>query len=228
MNKVYPSADAAVADIPDGATLMIGGFGSVGVPQTLVSALAARSVRDLVVISNGTGEGSGLEPLLHNRQIRRVIASFPTVDRSSDFAEQYLAGELEMELVPQGTLAERIRAGGAGIAAFYTQTAAGTPLATGKEHREFEGRTYLLEHGLRADFAFIRGERADAWGNVVYRKTGRNFNPVMAPAARVTIVEVEEIVRVGALDPEAIVTPSIFVHRVVAAPQLRKGMQPRL
>jgi 3-oxoacid CoA-transferase A subunit len=222
MNKVYPSAEAAVADIPDGATVLVGGFGSSGVPEALLRALAARPVRNLVVVSNGTGEGeSGLVHLIRNRQVRRVLASFPAPGRSPDFEQQYLAGEIELELVPQGTLAERIRAGGAGIPAFYTPTGVGTPLAEGKEHREFGGRTYLLEHAIRGDFALIRGERADPWGNVVYRKTGRNFNPIMAMAARITIVEVEEIVPVGALDPEAVVTPGIFVQRVVAAPRRR-------
>jgi 3-oxoadipate CoA-transferase alpha subunit len=220
MNKVYPSAEAAVADVPDGATIMVGGFGSAGVPEALVRALAARPVRGLTVVSNGTGEGeSGLVHLIRNRQVRRVLASFPAPGRSPDFEQQYLAGEIELELVPQGTLAERIRAGGAGLAAFYTPTGVGTPLAEGKEQRTFDGRTYLLEHALRADFAFVRAHRADPWGNLVYRKTARNFNPVMAMAARVTIAEAEEIVPVGALDPETIVTPGIFVQRVVAVPR---------
>jgi 3-oxoadipate CoA-transferase alpha subunit len=220
MNKVYPSADEALADVPDGAVVMVGGFGSAGVPETLVQALARRPVRGLTVVSNGTGEGeSGLVHLIRNRQVRRVLASFPAPGRAPDFEQQYMAGEIELELVPQGTLAERIRAGGAGIAAFYTPTAVGTPLAEGKERRDFEGRTYLLEHGLRADFALIRAERADPWGNLVYRKTGRNFNPMMAMAARVTVAEIEEIVPIGTLDPEAVVTPSIFVQRVVLAPR---------
>jgi 3-oxoadipate CoA-transferase, alpha subunit len=224
MDKVYPSAEAAVADVPDGATIMVGGFGSAGVPETLVRALAARPVRGLVLVSNGTGEGeSGLVHLVRNRQVRKVLVSFPAPGRSPDFEEQYAAGDIELELVPQGTLAERIRAGGAGVAAFYTPTGVGTPLAEGKEQREFAGRAHLLEHGLRADFAFVRAERADPWGNLVYRKTGRNFNPMMATAARVTIAEVEEIVPVGSLDPEAVVTPSIFVHRVVLAPRQREG-----
>ena len=220
MNKVYPSAEAAVADVPDGAVVMVGGFGSAGVPETLVRALAAQPVRDLTVVSNGTGEGeSGLVHLIRNRQVRRVLASFPAPGKAPDFEEQYTAGTLELELVPQGTLAERIRAGGAGIAAFYTPTAVGTPLAEGKEQRAFDGRTYLLEYGLRADFALVRAERADTWGNLVYRKTGRNFNPMMAMAAQITIAEVEEIIPVGTLDPESVVTPSIFVQRVVLAPR---------
>jgi 3-oxoadipate CoA-transferase, alpha subunit len=220
MNKVYPSAEAAVADVPDGAVVMVGGFGSAGVPETLVRALAAQPVRDLTVVSNGTGEGeSGLVHLIRNRQVRRVLASFPAPGKAPDFEEQYTAGTLELELVPQGTLAERIRAGGAGIAAFYTPTAVGTPLAEGKEQRAFDGRAYLLEYGLRADFALVRAERADTWGNLVYRKTGRNFNPMMAMAAQITIAEVEEIIPVGTLDPESVVTPSIFVQRVVLAPR---------
>jgi 3-oxoadipate CoA-transferase alpha subunit len=220
MDKVYPSAEAALADVPEGATVLVGGFGGAGLPEVLVRALAAKGVGGLTLVSNGTGEGeSGLAHLFRNRQVRRVLASFPSPGRAPDFEQQYLAGEVELELVPQGTLAERIRAGGAGIAAFYTPTAVGTPLAEGKEHREFGGRTHLLEHAIRADFALIRGYRADPWGNVTYRKTGRNFNPMMAMAARVTVIEVEEIVPVGQLDPETIVTPSIFVQRVVLVPR---------
>ena len=220
MDKVYPSVEAAVADIPSGAPILVGGFGTAGVPEALCRALAARRVRDLVVVSTGTGEfGSGLAQLFANRCVRRVLASFPAPGRAPEFEEQYRAGELELELVPQGTLAERIRAGGAGIPAFYTPTAVGTPLAEGKEVREFDGRPYLLERAIRADYALIRGYRADRWGNVVYRKTARNFNPIMATAARVTIVEVEEVVPVGALDPEAVVTPSIFVHRIAMVPR---------
>src|ERR687885_2894887 len=172
MNKVYPSAEAAVADVPDGAIVMVGGFGSAGVPETLVRALAERPVRDLTVVSNGTGEGdSGLVHLIRNRQVRRVLASFPAPGRAPDFEQQYLAGELELELVPQGTLAERIRAGGAGIAAFYTPTAVGTPLAEGKEERTFNGRPHLLEHPIKGDVALIRAHVADRMGNLVYRKT---------------------------------------------------------
>ncbi|HVA22895.1 MAG TPA: 3-oxoacid CoA-transferase subunit A [Chloroflexota bacterium] len=218
MNKVYLSAAEAVVDIPDGATIMVGGFGNVGVPDALTYALADRSVRNLTLISNGTGEGqSGIVRLIHNRQVRKVVVSFPAPGRSPDFEEQYRAGEIELELVPQGTLIERIRAGGAGIPAFYTPTGVGTPLAEGKEQRDFGGQAHLLEHALHADFALIRGHKADPWGNVVYRKTARNFNPVMATAAAITIVEVAEIVPVGSLDPEAIVTPGVFVQRVVHA-----------
>lgn len=217
MDKVVTSPAAAVADIRSGATVMVGGFGSSGAPEALLRALAAQPARDLTIVSNGTGEGeSGLVELIRNHQVRRVLASFPAPGRAPDFEAQYQAGEIELELVPQGTLAERIRAGGAGVAAFYTPTAVGTPLAEGKEVREFDGRLHLLEHAIRGDFALVRGWRADPWGNVVYRKTGRNFNPVMAMGARVTIVEVEEIVPLGALDPEAVATPGIFVQRVVA------------
>ncbi|MFI5267121.1 MAG: CoA transferase subunit A [Chloroflexota bacterium] len=220
MNKVFASAAEAVADIPDGATIMVGGFGNAGVPEALTYALADRGVRGLTLISNGTGEGqSGVVQLIHNRQVRKVVVSFPAPGRSRDFEEQYTAGEIELELAPQGTLIERIRAGGAGIPAFYTPTGVGTPLAEGKEQRDFGGRAHLLEQALHADFALIRGHKADAWGNVIYRKTARNFNAMMATAAAVTIVEVDEIVAVGELDPEAIVTPGVFVHRVVRAPR---------
>ena len=221
MNKICPSAAEAVADIPDGAVIMVGGFGNAGVPEALTHALADRSVRGLTLISNGTGEGdtSGMVTMIRNRQICKVVASFPAPGKSPEFEEQYLAGQIELELVPQGTLVERIRAGGAGIPAFYTPTAAGTPLADGKEQRDFDGRPHLLEHALHADFSLVRGHRADPWGNVVYRKTQRNFNVMMATAAEVTIVEVEEVVPVGALDPELIVTPGIFVQRVVVAPK---------
>ena len=218
MNKLYASADEAVADIVDGACVMIGGFGNAGVPDALSYALARRGARDLTLISNGTGEGeSGVVQLIRNHQVRKVIVSFPAPGTAPEFEEQYLAGNIVLELVPQGTLIERIRAGGAGIPAFYTPAGAGTPLAEGKEQRDFGGRTHLLEAALRADFALIRGYQADAWGNVVYRKTGRNFNPMMATAAAVTIVEVEQVVPVGALDPEAVVTPGVFVQRVVHA-----------
>jgi 3-oxoadipate CoA-transferase, alpha subunit len=220
MDKVFPSADAALADVADGATVFVGGFGSAGVPEVLVRALARCPARGLTIVSNGTGEGeSGLVHLFRNRQVRRILASFPAPGRAPDFEQQYTSGEVELELVPQGTLAERIRAGGAGVAAFYTPTAVGTPLAEGKEQREFGGRVHLLEHAIQGDYALIRAYRADPWGNVVYRKTGRNFNPMMAMAARVTVVEVEEIVPVGQLDPEAVVTPGIFVQRVVLAPR---------
>ena len=216
MNKVVASVAEAVADIPDGATIMVGGFGNSGVPDALAFALAKQGARGLTLISNGTGEGeSGVVELIRNRQVRKVVVSFPAPGTSPDFEAQYLAGEIELELVPQGTLIERIRAGGAGIPAFYTPTGAGTPLAEGKEQRDFSGRPHLLEHALHADFALIRGHAADIWGNVVYRKTARNFNPMMATAATVTIVEVNDVVPAGSLDPESIVTPGVFVHRVV-------------
>lgn len=209
-----------MADIPSGATIMIGGFGNSGVPEALSMALSARPIRDLTIVSNGTGEGdSGVVRLIRNHQVRRVVASFPAPGKSPDFEQLYMAGEIELELVPQGTLIERIRAGGAGVPAFYTPTAVGTPLAEGKEEREFDGRRFLLERAIYADYALIRAYQADAWGNLIYRKTARNFNPMMATAARVTLVEAEEVVPVGALDPEVIVTPSVFVHRIVHAPR---------
>jgi len=218
VNKVVASAADAVADIPDGATIMVGGFGNSGVPDALAFALAKQGARQLTLISNGTGEGeSGVVELIRNRQVRKVVVSFPAPGTSPDFEAQYLAGDIELELVPQGTLIERIRAGGAGIPAFYTPTGAGTPLAEGKEQRDFDGRPHLLERALRADFALIRGHAADGWGNVVYRKTARNFNPMMATAATVTIVEVNDVVPAGSLDPESIVTPGVFVQRVVRA-----------
>jgi 3-oxoadipate CoA-transferase alpha subunit len=215
MDKVFPSADAALADVADGATVFVGGFGSAGVPEVLVRALARCPARDLTIVSNGTGEGeSGLVHLFRNRQVRRILASFPAPGRAPDFEQQYMSGEVELELVPQGTLAERIRAGGAGVAAFYTPTAVGTPLAEGKEQREFGGRVHLLEHAIRGDYALIRAHRADPWGNVVYRKTGRNFNPMMAMAADTVIAEVDEVVPVGKLDNERIETPGLLISRL--------------
>lgn len=216
MNKVCPSAQEAVVDIPDGATIMVGGFGNAGVPDALTGALAERGAGNLTLISNGTGEGeSGVARLIRNRQIRQVVASFPAPRTSPEFEEQYMAGQIILQLVPQGTLIERIRAGGAGIAAFYTPTGVGTPLAEGKELRDFGGRVHLLEEALCADFALVRAHKADPWGNLIYRKTARNFNPMMATAAAITVAEVDEIVPIGALDPEAIVTPGIFVRRVI-------------
>ncbi len=220
--KVLPSVDEAVALIPDGATIMFGGFISAGVPANLIRALVRRGTRDLTGIATNIGPSDELDALCIGRQLRKMIASFAiraTSQRTSAFEQLWRAGEVELELVPQGTLAERIRAGGAGIPAFYTPTGVGTPLAEGKEQRDFGGRTYLLEHALRADFALIRGERADPWGNVVFHKTGRNFNPVMAMAARVTVVEVDECVPIGALDPECVATAGVFVQRVVVAPR---------
>jgi 3-oxoadipate CoA-transferase alpha subunit len=219
IDKRIASAHEAVADISDGAAVMIGGFGEAGSPIELIHALIDRGAKDLTVISNNTGTGLvGLAALLRAGRVRKVICSFPKTAGSTVFPDLYRAGKVELELVPQGTLAERIRAGGAGVAAFYTPTAAGTPLADGKEIRVFHGREHVLEHGLRADFTLIKGRTADTHGNVLYHRTARNFAPMMATAATVTIVQAAEVVDAGALDPEAIVTPGIFVDRVVHVP----------
>ena len=218
--QVSNTADA-VADVFDGATVMIGGFGEAGSPVELIHALIDHGAKDLTVVSNNTGSGEvGLAALLKARRVTRVICSFPRTANSTVFPELYREGFTELELVPQGTLAERIRAGGAGVPAFYTPTAVGTPLGEGKEVRTFDGRDYLLEHGLKADFALIKGRVADTHGNIIYNKTARNFGPPMAMAAATTIVQVQDVVEPGRLDPEAIVTPGIFVERVVevAAP----------
>ncbi|MGH9475971.1 MAG: CoA transferase subunit A [Terriglobales bacterium] len=226
MNKTQPSAAAAVADIPDGATLMIGGFGLCGNPELLLAALLERGTRDLTVISNNAGtDHEGIGILLAAGRIKKMIASY--VGENSIFEEQARSGQLETELVPQGTLAERIRAGGAGIPAFFTPAGVATLVAEGKETREFDGRTYLMERWLQADFALIKAHRGDRWGNLTYRKTARNFNPVMATAARVTIVEVEELVEPGALDPECIVTPAIYVHRILRGAAYKKPIERR-
>lgn len=216
INKRVSSAAEAVADVFDGATVMIGGFGEAGSPVELIHALIDQGASDLTVISNNTGSGEvGLAALLKARRVTKVVCSFPRTANSTVFPELYREGFTELELVPQGTLAERIRAGGAGVAAFYTPTAVGTPLAEGKESRTFGGREHLLEHGLTADFALVKGRAADTHGNIVYNKTARNFGPLMATAAKTAIVQVERIVEPGELDPEAVVTPGIFVQRIV-------------
>lgn len=214
-NKLYPSTKAAVEDLLfDGMTIMSGGFGLSGNPESLIAELRASGVKGLTVISNNAGaDGFGLWMLLESRQIAKMIASY--VGENKLFERLYLAGELELELNPQGTLAERIRAGGAGIAAFYTKTGVGTVVAEGKPHETFEGEQYIRETWLRADLAIVKAWKADAAGNVIYRKTARNFNPIMATAARTTIVEVEELVPVGTFDPDAIHTPGIYVDRLV-------------
>ena len=218
---IYPDPMTAVADIADGATIMIGGFARVGSPSALVQALNARGLRNLTIIANGTSHSQDVDhpvATIEAQCVGRAIVSFPVAStaRPGDaFIEGYENGTIALEIVPQGTLAERIRAGGAGIPAFYTPTGVGTPLADGKEVREIAGTLCVLEHALTADFALIRALRADTAGNLVYRKTSRNFNTVMAMAARVTIVQVEEIVEAGALDPETIVTPGIYVNRLV-------------
>jgi 3-oxoadipate CoA-transferase alpha subunit len=216
IDKRVASPAQAVADIHDGATVLVGGFGEAGSPIELIHALIDKGSRNLTVISNNTGSGHvGLAALIENEQVSRIICSFPRTANSTVFPKLYRAGKIELELVPQGTLAERIRAGGAGIPAFFTPTAVGTPLAEGKEVRRFGGADYLMEEAITADFALVKAEKADRYGNLVYNKTARNFGPVMCTAAKVAIVQVSETVAVGELDPEAVVTPGIFVQRVV-------------
>ncbi len=219
INKIVPSAAAAVADIHDGATVMIGGFGTAGMPSELIDALIDKGARDLTIVNNNAGNGDiGLAALLKAKRVRKIICSFPRQVDSHVFDALYRAGEIELELVPQGNLAERIRAAGAGIGAFFTPTGYGTLLAEGKETREIDGRHYVLEYPIRADFALIKALRGDRWGNLVYRKTARNFGPIMAAAAKCAIAQVREIVNLGDLDPEAVVTPGIYVRRVVEVP----------
>jgi len=216
INKRITSAEAAVADIPDGATVMIGGFGEAGSPIELIHALVDQGARNLTIISNNTGGGRiGLAALIDNGQAAKIICSYPRSTNSMVFPELYRKGQIKLELVPQGTLAERIRAGGAGIPAFFTATSVGTVLAKGKETRSFEDRTYVMEHSLRADFSLVKAETADRHGNLLYNKTARNFGPIMCTAARTTIVQVRKFVEAGAIDPEEVVTPGIFVNRVV-------------
>jgi 3-oxoacid CoA-transferase subunit A len=216
----------AIADVQDGATIMMGGFGLCGIPENLIVALRQKGVKDLTVISNNAGvDDFGAGILLQNRQIRKMISTY--VGENQLFEKLVLSGELEVELVPQGTFAERIRAGGAGIPGFYTPTGYGTLVAEGKESREFNGRMYVLERGLTADFAFVKAWKGDRLGNLVYRKTARNFNPVMATAARVTIAEVEELLQPGDLEPDSIHTPSIFVRRIFQGPQYEKRIEKR-
>ena len=226
MNKVLASADAAVALIPDGASILMGGFGLCGIPETLIEALRVRGTRDLTVISNNAGvDEFGIGPLLRSRQVAKMIATY--VGENKEFERQFLAGELAVELVPQGTFAERIRAGGAGIGGFFTPTGYGTLAAEGKETREIGGCHYVLEQPLTADFAFVKAWKGDRLGNLVYRRTARNFNPVMATAGRVTIAEVEELVEPGVLDPDAIVTPGVYVKHVIVGPRYEKRVEKR-
>ena len=216
IDKEYLTVKDAVADIPDGATVMIGGFGASGSPVELIHALIDQGARDLVVINNNTGNGEvGLAALIGNRQVRKMICSFPRSSQSRVFPELYKAGKIELELVPQGTLAERIRAAGAGIPAFYTPTTVGTILAEGKETRQFDGRTFVMEPWLKADFALIKCESADRLGNLTYNKTARNFSPLMCMAATTTIVQTKKLVARGDIDPEHVVTPGIFVNRII-------------
>jgi 3-oxoacid CoA-transferase subunit A len=228
VNKVVASAREAIerAAIHDGATIMMGGFGLCGIPEKAIAELKRRGTRDLTIISNNAGvDDFGIGLLLQGGQVRKMISTY--VGENALFERLFLDGELELEFVPQGTFAERIRAGGAGIPAFYTPTGAGTVVAEGKEKREFHGREYLLEHGLTADFAFVKAYRADPWGNLVYRRTARNFNPMMATAARIVIAEVEEIVPLGDLDPEAIITPSVYVDIVFRGEGYEKRIERR-
>ncbi len=226
MHKVVASAAEAVADIPDGATIMVGGFGVVGVPEHLLEALRQRGVRDLTVISNNAGtDDHGIGPLLKARQLRKMIATY--VGENKEFERQFLQKELEVELVPQGTFSERIRAGGAGIAAFYTPTGVGTIVAEGKDVREFDGRAYVLERALTADFAFVKAWTGDTAGNLVYRRTTRNFNPMMATAARTTIAEVEQLVEAGAIVADHVHTPGIFVQRILQGTAYSRKIEKR-
>jgi 3-oxoadipate CoA-transferase alpha subunit len=228
IDKTVPSLSAAVADVHDGATVMIGGFGTAGMPSELIDALIAQGARDLTIVNNNAGNGEvGLAALLKARRVRKIICSFPRQTDSYVFDALFHAGEIELELVPQGNLAERIRAAGAGIGAFFTPTAYGTPLAEGKETRLIDGRGYVLEYPIAADFALIKADKGDRWGNLVYRKTARNFGPIMASAAKCAVAQVREIVPLGELDPEVIVTPGIFVQRVVAVDVATQRAQPQ-
>lgn len=216
INKIYKSAAEAVEGIFDGATIMISGFGEAGSPIELIHALIDQGAKDLTIVSNNTGSGHvGLAALIENKRVRKMICSFPRTANSTVFPELYRKGEIELELVPQGTLAERIRSGGAGIPAFYTPTSYGTPLAEGKETREFNGTMYVMEHAIRADFSLVKCKSADRYGNLIYNKTARNFGPIMCTAAETAIVQAKEIVEPGEIDPEIVVTPGIFVKRVV-------------
>jgi 3-oxoadipate CoA-transferase alpha subunit len=216
IDKTFESLARAVADIPDGATVMIGGFGNAGMPSALIDALLAQGARELTIVNNNAGNGeTGLAALIKARRVRKIVCSFPRQADSHHFDALYRAGEIELELTPQGNLAERIRAAGAGIGGFFTPTGYGTLLAEGKETRVINGRNYVFETPLHADFALIKAHRGDRWGNLTYRKTARNFGPIMAMAAKVAIAQVHEVVALGELDPEAIVTPGIFVQRVV-------------
>ena len=226
MNKVVASADEAVRDVQDGATIMVGGFGLCGIPENLIAALRRKGVKNLTTISNNVGvDDFGLGLLLTNGQIRKHIGTY--VGENKTLETMVLTGKVELELNPQGTFAERIRAGGAGIPAFFTPTGYGTMIAEGKETRDFGGRPYVMEKALRADFALIKAWRGDEWGNLVYRKTARNFNPMMATAAKVTIAEVEELVKVGELEPDHVHTPSIYVKRIFQGPSYEHRIEKR-
>lgn len=224
MNKVFPNAEAAIFDIEDGASIMSGGFGLCGNPENLIRAIHEKGVKGLTIISNNCGtDDYGLGVLLKSGQVRKMVSSY--VGENKTFERQYLSGELEVELVPQGTLAERIRAGGAGIPAFYVRTAVGTPLGEGKEVRVFDGKEHLMEMGLHADFAIINAWKGDRYGNLVYRKTARNFNPIIATAATITIAEVEHLVEPGELEPDQIHTPAIYVQRILQGEHYEKWIE---
>jgi 3-oxoadipate CoA-transferase alpha subunit len=224
IDKIAPSVEAALAGVRDGATVMIGGFGGAGQPGELIDALIAQGAKELTIVNNNAGNGeTGLAALLKTGRVKKIICSFPRQVDSQVFDGLYRAGKLELELVPQGNLAERIRAAGAGIGGFFTPTGYGTELARGKETREIDGRMYVLEAPIHADVALIKAERGDRWGNLVYRKTARNFGPIMAMAAKLTVASVHEVVPLGALDPEVIVTPGIFVQRVVRVARAATG-----
>lgn len=227
MNKLWPDARSALRDIVrDGILLAIGGFGLCGIPETLIAALRDSGARNLTIASNNAGvDGWGLGILLESRQVRKMISSY--VGENAEFERQYLAGELEVEFCPQGTLAERMRAGGAGIAGFYTRTGVGTLVAEGKEHKEFDGVTYILERGIQADVALVKAWKADLHGNLIYRRTARNFNPQAAACGRITVAEAEIVVQAGELDPDAIHTPGIYVHRLVHNPHPEKRIEKR-
>ncbi|WP_035822017.1 3-oxoacid CoA-transferase subunit A [Janthinobacterium sp. RA13] len=224
IDKLRSSVLDALADIHDGATVMIGGFGGAGQPAELIDGLIAQGARDLVIVNNNAGNGdTGLAALLKNGQVRKIICSFPRQADSHVFDALYRAGKLELELVPQGNLAERIRAAGAGIGGFFTPTGYGTDLAKGKETREIDGRMYVFESPIHADFALIKAEQGDRWGNLTYRKTARNFGPIMAMAAKVSIASVHEVAELGSIDPEHVVTPGLFVQRLVQVPRTATG-----
>jgi 3-oxoacid CoA-transferase subunit A len=226
MNKVFASAVEAIHDVQDGASIMVGGFGLCGIPENLIRAVVDKGLKDLITMSNNAGvDDFGLGLLLRNKQIRKHVGTY--VGENKTLERMVLSGELELELNPQGTFAERIRAGGAGIPAFFTPTGVGTVIAEGRETRDFDGRTYLMMPALKADFAFIKAWKGDRWGNLVYRKTARNFNPVMATAARITIAEVEELVDVGQLDPDSVHTPSIYVKRIFQGTNYEKKIEKR-
>jgi 3-oxoacid CoA-transferase subunit A len=226
LNKVYPSAAAALEGVRDGMTILVGGFGLCGIPENLILALRDTGAKDLTCVSNNAGvDDFGLGLLLQTRQIKKMVSSY--VGENATFEKQFLSGELEVELCPQGTLAERLRAGGAGIPGFYTPTGVGTLVAEGKEVREFDGKKYVLERGIRGDFALVKAWKADTYGNLIYRKTARNFNPMVATAGMITVAEVEEIVEPGELDPDAIHTPGIFVQRLIKGPSYEKRIEQR-